>query len=365
MPTIQSDTAFRQRIKSIIADQANDPPILPDRLKEKGVEYTILVPLFENLLGYDPVDDIEYELSSRKVHGQRFDFLLDGKFVVESKALNTPLTGNIVKQVSDYIFFNDDINYGMVSNGLEFVFLIQRSFIEKVGNAGEPIVGATQNVYNVLTLAADDERFFDIIMLFSKTSYDEAFRAIAKYAFRQLVPTKGPTTPIVPDRAIDQYVKGLIEEKMDFKRGFYLNRIRAGELIAGQKLRYADKYVTITVTLQPDGTLGLPRGAVEVDANAILKDGEFKPLIGLITEWHDADQIFGACTILGVNSQAHRRSTSGYFEGSIAGAAEGVQEPRGSARGERDPEGADQGVGGERARRRADRSSRLRQARER
>lgn len=292
MPIIQAETAYRQRLKSIVDDQKKDAPEFPNRLNEKGVECTILLPLFENILGYDPVDDIQYEVTSKKVHGQRFDFLLDERFVVESKALNTPLTGSTVKQVADYIAKNDEINYGMLSNGIEYVLLIQRSFIERIANAGVPIVGAMQLVYNVLTVNAEDEHFFDIISLFSKTTYDEAFRSIAKYAFRQLVPTKGPTSPIMSDKELDHYVKQLIEDKMDFKRGYYLEKIRSGEFRSGQKLQYKDKYVTITVELQPDGTVKLPKASVTVDANAILADGEFKPIIPLLTEWHDMDQSF-------------------------------------------------------------------------
>jgi hypothetical protein len=292
MTTLQGGPAFMQRLNVILADQANDPPELPDRLNEKGVECSILIPLFENILGYDPVDDIEYEVTSKKVHGQRFDFLLDGRFVVESKALNTPLTGKVVKQIADYIAQNDDINYGMLTNGIEYVFLIQRAFIERVANDNDPIVGATQIVYNVLTLSADDQHFADIIPLFSKTSYDEAFKAIARYAFRQLVPTKGPTTKIVVDKELDKYVKSLIEEKMDFKRGYYLGRIRSGELASGQQLIYQDKYVSIAVVLQPDGTVRLPKASVIADVNAMLADQEFLALVPLLTEWHGADQVF-------------------------------------------------------------------------
>lgn len=292
MPPLQGESSFRQRLKMIVDDQYSDTPRIPTRLNEKGVECAVLVPLFENVLGYDPVDDIQYEHTSTQVHGQRFDFLLDGRLVVETKALNTPLTGGVIKQVSGYIAQNDDVNYGILSNGIEYVFLIQRTFIEKVANAGEPIVGATQNIYNVLTLSAEDEHFFDLIPMISKTSYDEVFRALAKFAFRQLVPTRGPTTPIVSDRMLDKYLKELIEKKMDFKQGYYLDKIRSGEYAAGQQLEYKDKYVRITVTLQSDGTVKLPKGGVEVDANAILADGEFKPLINHLTEWHEVDQLF-------------------------------------------------------------------------
>ncbi len=292
MSITQVETIFKQRMKHIIEDQSSENPRIPIRLKEKGVECTILMPLFEDILGFDPVHDIEYELSSDKVHGQRFDFLMDGCFVVEAKALNVVLTGKLVDQIAKYIELNDHINYGMLTNGIEYVFFIQKIFIEKVANAGNEIVGATKRVYNVLTIDVEDEYFIDLIQLFSKQTYDEVFRRIAKFAFRQLVVRKGPKTAIAEDRELDAYIKTLIEKRMDFKQGHYLDKIRSGEYRAGQKLLYADQYVEITIELQADGTVKLPRNGIKVDANAILATGEFKPILTLITEWHDKEQTF-------------------------------------------------------------------------
>lgn len=293
MTAIQGDLAFKQRLKKILEDQENIKPSIPPILQEKGVECTILVPMFEYLLGYDPVDDIQYEVTSSMVFHQRFDFLLDHCFVVESKALNTPITKKEVKQISEYIAQNEEINYGMLSNGLEYVFLVQKSFIEKVANSGENIIGATRPVYNVLTVSANDEKFFEIMSLFSKSSYDEIFTSIAKYVFRLLVPKKGPMPSITKERDIDEYIKNLIEQKMDFKKGYYLDKIRSGEFLPGQKLTYEDKYISISVELQSDGTVKLPQKGIYIkDTNAILADGEFKPLIVLLTEWYDSDQFF-------------------------------------------------------------------------
>lgn len=293
MTTLQGVPAFKQRMKKIFEDQESSEPWIPLRLQEKGVECTILVPLFENLLGYDPVDDIQYELTSSNVYHQRFDFLLDQRFLVESKSLNFPITSKEVKQISEYIAQNDEISYGMLSNGLEYVFFLQKSFIEKVANSGETIVGSTRSVYNVLSISASDEKFYDIMSLFSKTSYDEVFKAIAKYVLRQLVPMRGRTSPIASDRDLDEYIKQLIESKMDFKKGYYLEKIRSGEYVVGQSLEYDDDYICMNVELQSDGTVKLPKGGVKVkDTNAILADGEFKPLIGLLTEWYDSDQFF-------------------------------------------------------------------------
>jgi len=287
------DKTFRQRLQKIIEDQASESPILPNKLKEKGVESALLLPLLEDILGFDPVDDIEYEVTSKDVYKQRFDFLIDKRFVVESKALNTNLDKKCINQIKEYIAKNSIINYGILTNGFQFVFLIQKSFIEKIANDGEEIKGARQSVYNVLNIQADDDFFYDIITLFSKPTYDETFKAIAKFAFRQLVIKRGPTSAIASDRNLDEYIKNLIDEKMDFKQGYYLSDIRSGNMQSGDKLKYEDKYIKIIVEVQPDGTIKLPKGNIEIkDFNGIMKSGEFLNLMDYIKEWYEQEQVF-------------------------------------------------------------------------
>ena len=163
-----------------------------------------------------------------------------------------------------------------------------------MANQGESIVSAIHNVYTVLSLSIEDPHFFEIISLFSKSSYDETFRSMAKYVFRQLVPTKGPTSAIVVDKKLDEYIKNLIVERMQFKKGFYLDQIIKGAIKHGDKLCYDDGNVRIEITVQPDGMVLLPKNSVMVrDMNAILKDGTFKPLLALVVnQWCNEDQVF-------------------------------------------------------------------------
>ena len=86
MSNAQLQKIFQQRLNKILDDQDKDSPVYSGKLREKGVEYSIILPLLETILNFDPIDDIEYECNSNQVHGQRFDFLLDGCFVVESKS---------------------------------------------------------------------------------------------------------------------------------------------------------------------------------------------------------------------------------------------------------------------------------------
>lgn len=276
----------RQRLERVSKDLDSESSTLPNRLNEKGVECAILVPLFEDVLGYDPVEDIEYESTSTQNHGQRFDFLLDSRLLVETKSLTTRLTDRAIAQISDYIGLNDQIAFGIATNGIEYALLMERSFIEKKANQGEPIIGAVKNVYHIFTIDSSEEYFYEMIDLFNRSSYEQSMIAVAKYVLRQLVPSKGPYTAIFQNRELDQIIKDKIEEQMDFTQGVFLQQIRSGELRPEQRLVFSDEYITVTVVLEPDGSVYLPQGGIEVDANKILADGKYLPVLEKLGDWH-------------------------------------------------------------------------------
>lgn len=292
MTNVQSEKAFQQRLNKLLEDQNDNNRNYSSRLQEKGVEYAIVLPLLENVLDYDPLEDIKYEFSSEHVYDQRFDFLLDDRIVLETKALGNPLTKDVIDQITRYISKNDEISYGILTNGLIYDFFVQRTYIQNVANKGQDIIGAKKNVYNVLTLEAGDERFFEVVRLFSKSSYQATFEAISKYVFKQIVPTPGKDPIIVSDKKLNEYIKENIRSTLDFKKGYYLDQIRKGELEPDTKLCYKDDFIGIEAHVQSDGTILIPKGSVKVDANKIMEDGTFRPLLNNLQKWFDQDRIF-------------------------------------------------------------------------
>lgn len=290
----RGEKAIKQRITTIIEDQNSENPKYSDKLNEKGVECSILIPFFEQLLGFDPIDDIQYELPSKNRSDHRFDFLLDGKILVEAKPLGEPLVGEVKDQITDYIVLNDEIDYGILSNGWEFSFMLQKKFIEKVANLGEKITGAERQIYHVFNITLDDPKFFEVMSYFSKDTYDETFRAIARFVERVLVPRSGPMPNIVSDKELNSHIVNLIRQRLDFRKGIYLDEIRNGQIKSGEKRYYDDGNVRIEVKIQSDGTVKLPKNSIKVrNINKILEEGCFRPLLKLISNgWHDKDQEF-------------------------------------------------------------------------
>lgn len=286
----QAEKAIRQRIAKLTENESNTQ-YYRNRLSEKGVECAILMPLLEHVLDFDPLDDIEYEITSREKFGQRFDFLLDSRFIIEAKSPSSLLDSKTLQQSVEYISGNQDINYGVFTNGWSYIFLIQRTFIEKIANNGNELIGLPKQVYEVLKLDLNDPNFMDIFTLFSKTSYDETFRSIARYVYRMFVPTKGPMPVIVSDKILDEYIKKLISEKINFKKGYYLRDIQKGKVNPGDRFAYDDGNVRIEIVVQADGRVLLPKEGVKIkDLQKLVDNGEFPKLIEKFRSWYTEDQ---------------------------------------------------------------------------
>ncbi len=291
MPVL-SETSFIQRIDFLKEDLSKEKPKYIDRLKEKGVECSILVPLFEILLGFDALKDIEYEFTSDK-RFERFDFLIENRFIVEAKRLNYPLVDSkITDQIEKYILHHDNINYGVLSNGIEFAFFISKCFIEEFLEPEEKLkIDFNKAVFHVFTLSMDDEMFFNVIKLFSKDTYHEMFSRIAKFVKTRINNTRA--TKIADEKDLNTWLQNKISETMDVRRGRYFKDIQSGKYKPGDKLEYNDGNIKITVILEIDGRVRLEKGAAEIKDLMPVLDSEFSPMIDLVrSDWRNRDIIF-------------------------------------------------------------------------
>ncbi|WP_020614744.1 hypothetical protein [Sediminispirochaeta bajacaliforniensis] len=291
MPAL-NESSFLQRIdtiKELLSNEDQQDSIIAT-LQEKGVECAILTPLFETLLGFDALRDIKYEYTSNKKFN-RFDFLIDNRFIVEAKRLNSPLT-SLHKQISEYIEYHDDIPYGMLSNGSEYAFFIQKSFIKEFLGPEEKLkINFKKNVFHVLSISIFDVYFLEVIKLFSKDQYHQYFSNIAKYALTRINNSRG--TKICDDKEMNQYLQEKISETMDIRPGAYLKDIQDGKLKTGDTLVYEDECVKIPVTIENDGRVKLKKATVIVKDMMKIIDNEFSPLIDLVrTDWKNEDVVF-------------------------------------------------------------------------
>jgi len=289
---VLNENSFRQRIE-FLKEALNDESKQNDtisRLKEKGVECSILMPLFEIELGFDAVQDIHYEYTSKKKF-DRFDFLLDGRFILEAKRLNTPIQ-QMYTQIKKYIVGDDDIKYGVLSNGSEYAFFVQKSFIKEFLGAEERLkINLKDEVFHIMTLSIFDSQFYDIIKLFSKDQYHQTFSNIARFALTRINQTR--STKICDDKELNSWIQDKITYTLGIKPGELLKEIQNKTLSVGDQLIYEDDNVKITVEVENDGQVRLKKGSTIVKNMTKVMDNEFSHIIDLVrNEWKTNDQIF-------------------------------------------------------------------------
>jgi len=290
MPALD-ESGLRQRLKRLIEDEQSEVPKFRNKLNEKGVECSILIPIFEILLGFDALEDIQYESESNSRNDQRFDFLIDSRFLVEAKKLGANLP-EIKKQIENYIITNDNINYGLLSNGYDFSFYIQKSYIKEfLGPNEEMHIPIKRDVLPVLTISIDDKHFEQIISLFSKDTYMDHFDSIARYVLSRY--NHGKINKITGDREINEKIKEFIRDEVDPKAGFYLNDIKANKIKSGDKLTFENDNVKLTLTVEVDGRVKLPKGNAEIKNMNRTMQSAFRPMIDLVLNgWNEKDHIF-------------------------------------------------------------------------
>ena len=290
MPTLD-EISFLQRLDEIKKDLKSEVDShINENLQEKGVECVILMPLFEILLGFDALHDIKYE-SNSKVDSGRFDFLIENKFIVEAKKLNTPLT-KVHKQISKYIENEDGVYYGVISNGIEFQFFIQKEFIEEFLPAEKKLmINFKKDVFHILTISIYDENFIDIIRMFSKEKYHKSFMKMTRFVLSQINMTR--STKICNNKKLNIYLQKAIKKTINIQPGIYLKDIQSGKRKEGDIVIYENKNVKIPLIIEKDGRVRLKKGQAIVKNMTEVMDSEFSPLLELVQhDWKEKDTLF-------------------------------------------------------------------------
>ena len=272
---------IKARIEKLLEDE-NGPRELRSKLHEKGVEFSVLLPIFEYICEFDPLTDIEYEASSLQRVDQRFDFLIDGCFLVEAKSLDSQLT-QLKKQISDYILLNDQINFGILSNGYQFIFFLQKTYIKSFLKKEEELtVPIKKDVIPVLELSIDDPKFYDVMRLFHKEAYKTHFNQIASYVLSCY--NKGKAWKICDDRELNDYLKDKIKSYANIQTGHYLKEIKSGQIKPNDKLAYFGDGFEIFAKILVDGRIDLT--SINIIDFKKVKESPFRKIIELeMSDW--------------------------------------------------------------------------------
>ncbi|NLF73137.1 MAG: hypothetical protein GX575_29225 [Candidatus Anammoximicrobium sp.] len=275
-------------IRELLVNRPDEFDQLGARLREKGVECVIVVPMLEVVLDFNTLRDIAYEQSSDVKFGQRFDFLLDGCFLVEAKPLGALLDDHH-KQIIDYIRDNPAVNYGLLTNGVDFQVWVKKTFIESTKGTLQhlgPVVKVLE-----LSLRDDSTEFvLNALQIFRKERYIDSFKRIAGVAAFYGAGGRGRPHVLHQDKDTNEVLTARIKDAVCVKKGYYYDDVVAGRLSAGDNLRYKSDCVEITVELTKTGTVILRKGKANVLDVVAAKHAGWGPMIPLVMEkWAEAD----------------------------------------------------------------------------
>ena len=295
-----TEAVFEQRIEELrkIYNSEDDDKFkkLSSTLKEKGVECSIIVPIIEIFLNFNTFSgDVEYEASSKARNDQRLDFLIDEKFIIEVKKLGSNLDDHY-KQIREYIKLNDDISYGILTNGVDYQIWIQKSFIERKTDKKVPQIKEEVIKVFELSLVDDSVQFFkDSLSIFKKKNYEKSFKKLASLVeiYTTTENRKGGTAKLHGDIGVNKELKDRIKKEVSPKIGIYYKDLETGKLKSGDKLVYQDDCVIIPVEITSKGNVKLRKGTANVTNFIKAQQNGWIDFITLISDqWLKSDAEF-------------------------------------------------------------------------
>ena len=246
------------RIESIRSKLKDDIDHSISNLAEKGIENVIIMPLIEHHLGFDPILDVEYEVTHHNSNN-RYDFLILKKFVIEAKKHNH-IDENSVNQITTYIASDEKINYGIVTDGVTFDFYILKEFILNINTENDFNNDDLDEVYKFLSVSLLDEDFLEIMGLFNKKNFQVTFKAIAKIIHRMYSPVSGKSHKLFKrNNKLDSKVKKMIDDQLDIHIGEYSDAINdeGNEISIGSILTYQSDFIELQIKVTRLGRVSI------------------------------------------------------------------------------------------------------------
>ena len=258
---------------------------LKEKLSEKGVECTIITPLIEMVLEFDPVLDVRYEEPSEIKHGQRFDFLLDDRFLIEVKRLGANLV-DAYDQIGKYLGTNPKLEYGILANGIDYEVFLRKDFIEQHMNG--KLKHIDKPVVKVLDLSLEDHKTQDLLTglsVFKKDQYQERFKKLATIVARIVDGGSGALGYLHDDKEMDNLLKERIKSLVQVKRGIYWEDVDSGKRKEGDKLCFKNQCIEITVEITKRGTVILKENGANVTNFLLAKEQGWGAIITLLEQY--------------------------------------------------------------------------------
>lgn len=297
---------IKENIRPFI-EAAKDKDII-DRLqqsiKEEGVKCLLVVPILFEYLGYNKIEHYKFEDNESSGHSFA-DITLKDNFLLELKKfglLNDQSERNKAeKQIRNYIQNQkDNINYGLLTDDITWIFFIDKKYIEKHGNDDKEIMEIDGNVPPVFTFSIQDENFLNIISMFHIDILEDNIKRVLCKSIANVtlnVPGKVSLTPMFQKlentqlaTVCEEILYEQIKNNFKIDKGEYFIELNKSVRVGDKKI-FEDEFIYIEAIIQKNGYL-----LIDPD-NCKLKDNQqgavkrYKNLVTLLfTDWPSIDE---------------------------------------------------------------------------
>lgn len=245
-----------------------------DQWKEAGLKSVLIVPLFKNLLEYNPLVDMAFEAKLPSTGGDYLDILLQDSLVIEAKRFNLLSSDKkrkrARKEIRRYLAPDDNIFFGILTDGISWEFFMERRFIERYGHDGKKIPLIREEIPLCFSFKSFEDGFLDNMRIFHSKGFFRNMKFLAKCIANRAL--RKPGAPAWHNlfttlenaqlqKICGDNLKTKIEDTFRYETGEYFEQIRSKEIRVGVKFQWEDKFLRLGVIVQPNG-------AVKVDLNS-------------------------------------------------------------------------------------------------
>ncbi|MFX0199935.1 MAG: hypothetical protein ACFFCW_27750 [Candidatus Hodarchaeota archaeon] len=244
--------------------------------KEAGLKSVFIVPLFERVLGYDPLIDMAFEFKLPATGGEYLDILLQDSLVIETKRFNLlsddKQRKKAHKEIRRYLSPDDSISFGILTDGVIWDFFMEKRFLERYGNNTEKVPPIREDIPLCFSLNSFDDGFLDDMSIFHAKGFYRNMKYLAACIVHRALRKPGAKAWYKLFSALEnaqrQKICGdKIAVKIEDRFRSETGEFKDDPSMIGKTLQWEDEFLRLSVIVQP-------RGKIKVDlsnSNTILK----------------------------------------------------------------------------------------------
>lgn len=245
---------------------------LQNNLKEQGVRSLFVIPLLEDILGYEQIENYHFEYQISGSGASKLPavdiLLIKENLIIETKPFNSLSNDKNKQDAEDQLKKyikpkEDEINYGLLTDGVIWEFMIDKLFLKNRCNDGKN-VDIDDDIPVCLTFKVLDDNFLNLMMLFHKDLCLENIKKLGDGIVKTIQNTKGgfgwqnifaKVDDITNQVKCGDIIKNQILNIFKIKKGELYQDIKDGKINIKELYYIEDEYLKIVFNILSNGCI--------------------------------------------------------------------------------------------------------------